>query len=150
MNCEHYEELASRYVDNELDGAGEAEVFGHLRDCESCRGFLRTALQARTSLLHDYPPPVPETLDRRMDRLVRERPHAVHAVRWRAFVAHRYLVPAPAAIAVVLFVLLSFGALFTMLRFRTAERPSSASNYVLLLPEVEVRGVYQSQSQNIR
>ncbi len=150
MICEHYEELASLYVDNELDNQGEAELFAHLRDCGSCRGFLRSALQARTSLLHEYPPPVPDTLDRRMDRLVHGRPLAVHPVRWRAFVTRRYLVPAPAAIAAVLFVLLSFGALFTTLRFRTAERPASASNYVLLMPEVEVRGVYQSQSQTIR
>ncbi len=150
MNCEHFEELASRYIDKELDDAGEAEMFAHLRDCLLCRGFLRTAMQTRTSLLRDTPPPVPQTLDRRIDRLVRQRGRVSHARQWKEFITRRYLVPAPAAIAVILFILLSFGALFTTMRVRTAEQTATGSNYLVLMPEVEVRAVYQNQSQNVR
>ena len=152
MNCEHYQEMASRFADGELEGAGEAEMFTHLQSCETCRSFLRTAMQVRLSLVRDTPPVVPDSLDRKVSLISKQKAGVRTPVHfnWKGLLGRRLLVPAPAFAAAVLLLLASLGALATTLIIHSEQRAQMAANYIMLLPEVEVRGVYQAPSQNIR
>ena len=153
MNCERYQEFVSQFADGELQGAGESEMFAHLRGCATCRAFFRTAMQVRLSVVRDTSTVVPESLDSRVnlidDRSPARQPAAL--LRWKELFTRRLLVPAPVFAAAIILLVVSLGAFVATLTIRSEERAQMASgaNYIMLLPEVEVRGIYQAPSQNI-
>ena len=110
-------------------------------------------MQVRAAAISDTPPTVPESLDLRISALSKQRAatHVAVQFRWKEILTRRLLIPAPAAIAAILLILASLGALVTTLTYRAQEQAQIASgeNYILLLPPVEVRGIYHAPSQNI-
>jgi predicted anti-sigma-YlaC factor YlaD len=63
MNCIHTQESLSQWIDGELSIGIEAELFGHLHDCEECRAFLKNLLKLNHELSAAQAQQVPASLD---------------------------------------------------------------------------------------
>ncbi len=66
MNCIHTQESLSQWIDGEFSVGIEAELFGHLRDCEECRAFFKNLLMLNHKLSSVQTLQVPASLDRRI------------------------------------------------------------------------------------
>ena len=63
MICIHTLESLSQWIDGELSIGIEAELFGHLHDCEECRAFLKNLLKLNHELSAAQAQQVPASLD---------------------------------------------------------------------------------------
>lgn len=65
MNCEHYKQWISGYVDEELDAGEREQLENHLSSCESCRRELEELVQFKESLaMIQFKEPSDAELDR--------------------------------------------------------------------------------------
>ncbi len=142
MTCDDHQQTISEFLDGELATSSEPDLYAHLGGCTSCREFMRSSLRTREYLAREEAPPVPASLDARISLLAGGR----FAVRPR--VSHRILdllkervsVPVPAVVlsSIVLALSLAVGGFL----FATREsRGGATAQYMMSLPEVEVRGV---------
>ncbi|RPH38091.1 zf-HC2 domain-containing protein, partial [bacterium] len=47
MNCDDFQEDASRFMDRMLDASGQVGLFAHLSSCSDCRSFLASSVRVR-------------------------------------------------------------------------------------------------------
>jgi len=50
MTCDEYQEMASQFIDDELEDNRSKEFFSHLSRCAECRAFLRGSLELRSRI----------------------------------------------------------------------------------------------------
>jgi len=55
MSHEHYQQLASLFIDRELGPESEAELFLHLSSCVECREFLKASWQLQVDIFATKP-----------------------------------------------------------------------------------------------
>ena len=82
MNCIHTQESFSQWIDGEFSISIEAELFGHLRDCEECRVFLKNLLKLNHELSSAQPQQVPASLDRRILSLPPSAKNPIKHIPW--------------------------------------------------------------------
>ncbi len=120
MNCDAFQEYASRFVDGVLDAAGQSALFAHLSSCVECRSFLATSVRTREVMQKDA-----VSLPEGLDKALFERLAGLHAVAsagrvrqeplWRREVRFSF----PLAAAAVLIVALA-SVLFSLLLLRSS------------------------------
>jgi predicted anti-sigma-YlaC factor YlaD len=55
MNHEHYQQLVSEFIDREISGGDEQELFAHLNSCGECREFLKATLSLQGQIRETKP-----------------------------------------------------------------------------------------------
>jgi hypothetical protein len=119
MNCETFQENASRFMDGLLDASGQAALFAHLSSCADCRSFLASSVRTREVIRKDTVA-LPEGLDEELfeqlsgGRVFRLASHGTPEPFWRREIRFSY----PLAAAAVLVVALA-SVLFSLLLFRS-------------------------------
>lgn len=107
MNCETYQEQASRFMDGSLDAAGQSALFAHLSSCADCRSFLALSVRAREVIQKDLVA-LPEGLEEELFEQLARRPvvrrlgHDPAAPFWRREVHFAWPLAAAAMLIVVL------------------------------------------------
>jgi anti-sigma factor RsiW len=153
MNCTHYREDVSRYVDRELDEGRIALLFAHLAGCTGCREFLDSMMALR-STLHRLPAPaVPATLDRRIHaiRPDRRKPIPLLIDLVHGWWNRRLVIPVPALAGTALLILSAVLVSFSLWQSaRHAPAPELQVMYIMSLPTVEVEGFAPAQPPPIQ
>jgi anti-sigma factor RsiW len=138
MNCDDYQLRISAYVDGALAKEESAVLFVHLGGCEVCREFLRTVLDMHNAIAAARKARAPAILDKLhvtgLDTVPDVRSHGT--LRLRQVWSRRFVVPMPAAAAVV--ALLIAGVFFSLslwLKVGTQqELPKREVVYMVTLP----------------
>ena len=137
MNCEHYQEQISQFIDGELTHAAEAELFVHLGACEHCRSFLKEVLSLRSTLTLTPQITVPASLDR---RVLAQQPSMTTIISnqnlYRRFKEARYSFRT-IGLAIIFSALT--GIIFSSFWY-TSNPPQQTIVCLTPLPEVEVTG----------
>jgi hypothetical protein len=50
MNHEHYQQLASEFIDREIRAGDEQDLFSHLNSCGECREFLKATCKLQVEM----------------------------------------------------------------------------------------------------
>ncbi len=142
MTCDDHQQMISEFLDGELATSSERDLFAHISGCTSCREFMRSSIRTREYLAREEAPRVPASLDARITRLAGERIAVRPRVRRRILdlLKERVSVPVPALLlsSIVLALSLAVGGFL----FATRESGRGATaQYIMSLPEVEVRGI---------
>ncbi len=142
MNCESCQETVSAFLDGNSSGVESAQAFRHLAECDTCRMFLRAAVELQHGLRAMPAPDVPPSVDRRILRIPsREKSRTdTWPARLATLLRHRFDVPVPALAGGVglLFLVLGFSV---WLLTRQAPVPQREIIYMVTAPAVEVYGV---------
>jgi anti-sigma factor RsiW len=153
MNCDMFQENASRFMDGSLDAAGQAALFAHLSACADCRSFLALSVRAREVMqkdLVDLPEGLEEELFERLARrpVVKVLRHDPAAPFWRREVRFSW----PLAAAAMLIVALA-SVLFSVLFLRS--NPVSPTLESVLGKAADARGrqavvvIYQLPEEHV-
>lgn len=149
MNHEQYQQLASQFIDRELQSDAEQQLFLHLGTCTECREFLKASWKLQTDIYATMPKDAPQLeavkakelrqtslpLPRRAANLV--------AQTWRK----RIQMPVAATLALLT---LAGGIVLSALWFPPKEKiveTKSEVVYVPRLPAIQVIGFYQPKDQ---
>ncbi|MEK6756840.1 MAG: zf-HC2 domain-containing protein [Bacteroidota bacterium] len=125
MNHEHYQQLASQFIDHELDAPSERELFLHLSSCAECRDFLRASWELQTEILGGKP-----KRDVEVERRVSREPKGRVYPLW----VTRISIPLPAAASIV-FLLIVGSLLFSPLILQEEKpRPEIKIEQALPIP----------------
>jgi hypothetical protein len=152
MNHEHYQQLASQFIDHELGPESEQELFLHLGACTECRSFLKASWQLQADIFATKPEGAPQfgmSRGKRLQRIFQSRPQRelnLLASIWRK------KIPMPVAAALVVLVLASSIAL-SGLWIRPQERVAETKPevvYVPRLPAIQVIGFYPPKNESKR
>ena len=123
MNCEEYQQLVSKLLDNALEKEKRAAVFSHLGICEKCREFFESAMQIRRAMQSAAPLPMSAVMDADVLQLAmaqsRQAPDREPVQRLSQ---HRPLRSRISTFALLLMVTLFIGLLFSV----NIEKPSQA------------------------
>ena len=142
MNCESCQETVSAFLDGNSSGEESTRAFLHLAECDTCRRFLRSAVELQHNLRAMPAPDVPPNVDRRILRIPSREKSRTGAwpSRLATLLRHRFDVPVPALAGGVglLFLVLGFSI---WLLSRQATVPQQEIIYVVTAPAVEVYGV---------
>jgi predicted anti-sigma-YlaC factor YlaD len=153
MNCETYQQNISRHFDSDLTGREAQDLFLHLAGCDQCRNLLHGMIQLRNAIRPSPAPEPPESLDRKVLSIPAQSSHGHRKVfphvasLWKQHLA----IPVPAAGAALLALLLTTALALTMW-LRPAEQLKSANpevQYIMRLPEVEVRGIPATPAKSV-
>ncbi len=137
MNHEHFQELISLHIDNELADTQSAELFAHLATCGTCRTFLRTTTGIRSQIVHENLADVPERLDRRVLGM-EQGPSVKKPLDWIAPIWWtRISLPLPAAASLAFLIL--FCTLLISPLFMSPKNPQTASVDNLKSVPAEIR-----------
>jgi hypothetical protein len=149
MDCEIYQENISRYIDNELDRAGEDDLFRHLASCEFCRVFIKDAMNLRSDLLSNKPVAVPEALNQRIIAEINSAPQKTHPIDLISNLLgeNRIFSLRIIKLAVVLSVLVN--VIFSILLFNSVVKKNQSIVCRFPLPEVEIVGYVITAEQQI-
>ena len=71
--CPEYMENLSDYLDGGMDPELCAEIEAHLGECNNCRIMVDTLRQTVTLCREGKPEPLPESLEKKLTGLLRER-----------------------------------------------------------------------------
>jgi predicted anti-sigma-YlaC factor YlaD len=140
--CEEYELLIVSYLDGESEETDKREVFLHIAECASCRGFWETMTEMKLQAAQEIRRVAPATLDRRILVGTIRRTSSTKVARlWNGLVRGRVFMPAPVALLLALF-LLSGGA---GLAFLLSSTPPPAKEVIepvvfVKFPAVEIKG----------
>jgi len=119
MNCDEFQENASRFMDGKLEAGDQARLFAHLSSCTDCRSFLASSVRVREVIRKD-----PATLPAGIDEELFERlsgHHVLRAVgqnRPQPFWRREVMLSFPLAAAALLLVVLA-SMLFSILFMRS-------------------------------
>lgn len=107
MNCDDFQENASRFMDGVLDASGQARLFAHLSTCSDCRSFLQSSVRVREAIGKD-----PTTLPAGIDEVFFEQLSSRHVLRempqhrppslWRREVRFPFAIAAAAVLVVAM------------------------------------------------
>ena len=143
MNHEHYQELISLHIDNELDDAGSAELYAHLATCDGCRKFMRTMMNVRSRIAGQELAEVSPALDRRVIGIVSESEPAEAKRSWFAPLWWtRISIPLPAAASIAFLILVATLLVSPAVFSSPGPRSESAETTVAKLPPT-VQGLLQ-------
>jgi len=152
MNHEHYQELASQFIDHELGPESEQELFLHLGSCTECRNFLRASWQLQVDIFATKPKETSQfSAARAKERQSISQGRPRHELDVLASI-WRKKIPMPIAAALVVLVLASSIAL-SGLWIRPQERVAETKPevvYVPRLPAIQVIGFYPPKNESKR
>jgi hypothetical protein len=80
MNCEDYQQLVSKLLDNSLEKGKTADVFRHLGECDECRAFFGTSMHLRHAMQSAPPMQATESVDREVLGFTHSQPRVVSRV----------------------------------------------------------------------
>jgi anti-sigma factor RsiW len=116
MNCRDYQQMISRFVDQELKATAGAELFEHLGTCAQCREFLESTLKLTAELEKiEMPPELAEAVGN-------QRPYVGARTSVPGFGQHRSLRSRISTFALLIMVTLFIGLLFSV----NIDKPSQA------------------------
>jgi hypothetical protein len=119
MNCDLFQENASRFMDGLLDASDQAALFAHLSTCPDCRSFLSSSVRVREVVRKDaiaLPPGIDEAFFEQL--LSRHATGADSRRRPETFWRRDVLLSVPLAAAALLLVVLA-SVLFSLLFLKT-------------------------------
>lgn len=119
MNCDLFQENASRFMDGLLDASDQAALFAHLSTCPDCRSFLSASVRVREVVRNDavaLPPGIDEAFFEQL--LSRHATGADSRRRPETFWRRDVLLSVPLAAAALLLVVLA-SVLFSLLFLKT-------------------------------
>ena len=133
-NCEYYESLISKALDEPLTAEQESELREHIHHCADCRAF-RANCERHRLLIKDMPGPV---LSHKMTFPTSSRPRKN---RFKSIWTSRISVPVPLA-AATLFVVLA-AATFNLLRDNKyiPQNPSEPTRQIKYVQEIKMAPV---------
>ena len=152
MSCESIQEMISAFLDGELAPSQDDEMFTHLRECRTCRGFVRSAVQLRNSLHAAGSPAVPDSLDARVVPLEASAGHHHRIAQWnihRLF-SYRLAIPAPAAIASAIALIASLVWCSMLLLNQGGLGVAAHQAHITAMPEVEVQAIFPPPTKNVQ
>ncbi len=119
MNCDDFQEHASRFIDGMLNASDQAALFEHLSDCSGCRSFLSSSVRVREVIEHDHVD-VPTELDEKIFERLSGRPNLFPAAqdRKRSLWRREVVLSFPLAAAALLLVILA-SVLISLVSVRT-------------------------------
>jgi len=125
MNCDDFQENASRFMDGQLEASDQARLFAHLSSCSDCRSFLASSVRTREVLRKD-PVRVPDGIDDQLFELLSGRQALRSDIqqRQRSFWLREVHLSYPLAAAAMLLVVLA-SVLFSLLFMRTSAADST-------------------------
>jgi hypothetical protein len=134
MNHEYFEELMSRFLDDDLTEALAESLFSHCSSCKDCRQFMRSIMGIQSAILSRKP----------VEQMALGSGSSIHSVGLKSTLhlfrrGLRVALPIAATIAVMILA----GLLYSP-RSIEKETPAKETKYVFVktLPELEVRAYY--------
>jgi hypothetical protein len=119
MDCTHYKEQVSAFVDNELDPESQTRLFDHLASCSECHLFLDSLMKFK-SMKHQEELEFPEEVDEHLFEEINRRKFIyklgksgieVRPPFWK----RRVTLPVPTLTAILAALLIGISALFANL-----------------------------------
>jgi hypothetical protein len=113
MNCSHYREQVSLFMDNELAPGAQTQLFDHLANCPDCHLFLDSIMKFK-SIKHEEEIAFPEEIDQNLFDKIKEREYVytlgkhgleIKAPFWKRRIA--FSLPAFTAITAAIIILVS-------------------------------------------
>jgi predicted anti-sigma-YlaC factor YlaD len=125
MNCEEYQQLVSKLLDNALEKENMADVFSHLGTCERCREFFGSTMHLRQAMRGATPLTTSATMDADLLRraMVQSR-QAPDREPVHGSTHHRSLRSRLSTFALLIMVTLFIGLLFSV----NIEKPNQAES----------------------
>ena len=80
MNCEDYQQLVSKLLDNSLGKGKTADMFRHLGECDECRAFFGTSMYLRHAMQSAPPMRATESVDKKVLSFTTSQPHVGSSV----------------------------------------------------------------------
>lgn len=150
MTCVRYQEMMSRFVDHELEGAETAEVFAHVGTCSRCQEFFHGVLKLRVAIVQERDAqyvPAPVYQSNKKKPLFFESMIALHN---RIRLRDRQITLSLPVAAAITSLLIGISVAATMFSIGHSQPQQQAlvvqprEVILLTLPAVEVHGYYSS------
>ena len=146
MNCEEYQMLIGEYLDGEVRNGRVTALFRHLSECADCRSMFTASVAFKKSLKDIPEPPVPSSLDRRIEAIGSVSVARQHGDRKAISILWRRAVRVPVPV-VMLVVIMTAVLSFLIVQKPAATIPVLKSSelqyvYIMELPPVEVKATH--------
>jgi len=116
MNCNHYKEQVSLFMDNELGPGAQTQLFDHLANCLECHLFLDSIMKFK-SMKHEEEIAFPDEIDQNLFEEIKRREYVYalgkHGLEVKApFWQRRIALSLPALTAITTGIIILVSTLF--------------------------------------